>query len=93
MEAWSPLGGTGTTILGLPELESLGKKYNKSPAQIVIKWHLQRGVVPLPKSVHRERIFSNIDVYDFTLDSRDIELINSLNRNTRVGPDPDNFDF
>ena len=93
VEAWSPLGGTGTTILGLPELESLGKKYSKSPAQIVIKWHLQRGLVPLPKSVHRERIFSNIDVYDFTLDSRDIELINSLNKNTRVGPDPDNFDF
>lgn len=93
VEAWSPLGGTGTSILGIQELESLGKKYNKSPAQIVIKWHLQRGVVPLPKSVHRERIFSNIDVYDFTLDSRDIELINSLNRNTRVGPDPDNFDF
>jgi Aldo/keto reductases, related to diketogulonate reductase len=90
---WSPLGGTGGNIIDDTTLKELSDKYKKSPAQVVIRWHLQRGLVVIPKSVHQNRIVSNFDVFDFELDQDDIVRINKLNRNTRSGADPDTFDF
>ena len=92
-EAWSPLGGTGGNLLGSPVLAEIGAKYGKSAAQVVIRWHIQRGVVVLPKSPHAERIKQNFDVFDFNLTSEDMTDITALNTGKRNGADPDNFDF
>lgn len=92
-EAWSPLGGTGGNLLGSPVLAEIGAKYGKSAAQVVIRWHIQRGVVVLPKSTHVERIKQNFDVFDFNLTSEDMTAITALSTGKRNGADPDNFDF
>lgn len=92
-EAWSPLGGTGGNLLGNPVLAEIGAKYGKSAAQVVIRWHIQRGVVVLPKSTHAERIKQNFDVFDFNLSPEDMDAITSLNTGHRNGADPDDFDF
>ncbi|KFI48951.1 aldo/keto reductase [Bifidobacterium biavatii] len=92
-EAWSPLGGTGGNLLGEPLLAEIGAKYGKSAAQVVIRWHIQRGMVVLPKSVHAERIRQNIDVFDFALTADDMAAINTLSTGHRNSADPDNFDF
>lgn len=93
IEAWSPLGGTGGNLLQNPVLQSLAQKYNRTPAQIVLRWDIQNHTIVIPKSTHRERIISNYNVFDFSLDRADMDSIDNLNRNRRVGPDPDNFDF
>ncbi|WP_044088904.1 aldo/keto reductase [Bifidobacterium reuteri] len=92
-ETWSPLGGTGGNLLGNPVLAEIGAKYGKSAAQVVIRWHIQRGVVVLPKSTHAERIKQNFDVFDFNLSPEDMDAITSLNTGHRNGADPDDFDF
>ncbi len=91
MEAWSPLGSG--QCLQNEAISKLAHKYNKSNAQIILRWLLQRGIVILPKSVHKERIIENIKIFDFSLSNDDMNLINNLNENKRTGPDPDNFDF
>lgn len=91
VEAWSPLGQG--KILENPTLVEIGKKYNKTAAQVIIRWHLQNDIIVIPKSVHQDRIKQNIDVFDFELTEEDIKSINELNSNERLGPDPDNFDF
>lgn len=93
VEAWSPLGGTGGTLLEDPRLVDLTKRYGKSPAQIVIRWHLQRGVIVIPKSTHPQRIRENIDVMDFSLTQADMAAVDALDSGSRVGPDPDHIDF
>lgn len=92
-EAWSPLGGTGGNLLAEPVLTEIGAKYGKSAAQVVIRWHIQRGVVVLPKSTHAERIKQNFDVFDFNLSDEDMAAVTALNTGHRNGADPDNFDF
>jgi diketogulonate reductase-like aldo/keto reductase len=93
VEVWSPLGGTGGTILSDPVLQAIGKKYGKSPAQVVIRWHIQRNTIVLPKSVHQDRIIANLNVFDFTLSEDDMKQIDALHRNTRTGSDPETFNF
>lgn len=93
VQAWSPLGGKGTSLLTNECLAELGTKYGKSAAQIVIRWHMQRNVIPLPKSVNENRIRSNIEVTDFRLSEEDMARIRTLDENKRVGADPDNFNF
>ncbi|OZG66147.1 glyoxal reductase [Bifidobacterium hapali] len=93
IEAWSPLGGTGGNLLTDPLLAQIGAKYGKSAAQVVIRWHLQRGIVVLPKSTHAERIRENFDVFDFALTDADMAAINTLSTGHRNGADPDNFGF
>lgn len=88
VESWSPLGGTGGSLLSDPILASIAFKHNKSPAQIVIRWHIQEGLVVIPKSTHPDRIRQNIEVFDFELDNDDMSRIGNLNTNTRRGPDP-----
>lgn len=95
VEVWSPLGGSSgkANILKDETLLELAEKYHKSPAQITIRWHLQRGVIVMPKSTHRERIRANRQVFDFTLSNEDMARISALNQNLRTGSDPDNFSF
>ena len=93
VEVWSPLGGTGGNLLEDETLKMLAEKYGKTPAQIVLRWDIQRGVVVIPKSTHRERIISNQEIFDFELCGKDMKLIQDLNCCKRVGPDPDHFDF
>lgn len=88
-EAWSPLMRGG--ILENDTLKKLAGKYQKTVAQVVIRWDLQKGVVTIPKSVHKTRIFENADVFDFSLSDEDMKLIDSLDREERTGAHPDNF--
>lgn len=92
-EVWSPLGGTGGHLLDDLVLAEIALKYEKTPAQIVLRWDIQREVIVIPKSVHQGRIASNLDVFDFTLSDEDMKRIDQLNKDERVGADPDNFNF
>lgn len=91
LEAWSPL--MQGQLLENEDLQEIASKYGKSTAQIILRWDLQNGVVIIPKSTKEHRIVENASVFDFELKKEDMERINSLNENERVGPDPDNFDF
>ncbi|MGW0662128.1 aldo/keto reductase [Streptodolium elevatio] len=91
-EAWSPLakGGallTDTVITGIAE------KHGRTPAQVVLRWHVQQGTIVIPKSVTPSRIAENIAVFDFDLDQADNEAIANLDRGRRTGPDPDTFNL
>lgn len=89
LEAWSPLMQGG--LLEEPILVELAKKYNKSPAQIIIRWDIQTGVVTIPKSVKPHRIAENKDVFDFELSEEDMDKISALNQDQRMFADPDTF--
>lgn len=89
IESWSPIGGTGGDLLNDPTLQIIADKHKRTPAQVVIRWHLQLGLIVIPKSVHTERIKQNIDVFDFELDNDDMAKISALNTDTRRGPDPE----
>lgn len=90
-EAWSPL--MRGEILDVPLMKDLSKSYGKSEVQIVLRWNLQKGVVTIPKSVKKDRIVANADIFDFELSNEDMARIDQLDKGYRVGPDPDNFDF
>lgn len=92
LEAWSPLM-RGGELLNEPVLVEIGKKYGKTPAQVILRWDLQNDVVTIPKSVTPQRIKENADIFDFELTAEEMEAIDSLNQEKRIGPDPDNFDF
>jgi 2,5-diketo-D-gluconate reductase A len=89
-EAWSPLG-SGHGLLDEPVLGEIGTKYGKTPAQVVIRWHLQLGNVVIPKSVTPSRIRENLDVFDFALDDADMAKVSGLDSGRRTGPDPATF--
>ncbi|WP_067975683.1 aldo/keto reductase [Nocardiopsis trehalosi] len=89
-EAWSPLGQGN--LLDDPTIGKIADAYGKTPAQTIIRWHLQTGNIAIPKSVTPERIRSNFDVFDFELSSGDVDAISALNADQRFGPDPDTFD-
>ena len=91
LEAWRPL--MKGQVLQIPELVALGEKYGKNAVQITLRWMMQRGVVAIPKSGNRDRIFSNIDIFDFELSDDDMAIIDALDRNERMGRHPDNFHF
>lgn len=93
VEAWSPFAANKTDLFDEKILIALADKYEKTPAQIVLRWNFQRGVIVIPKSANEKRLKENIDVFNFNLSSDEIILINSLNKDKRIGADPDNFDF
>ncbi len=91
-ESWSPLGQG--TVLENPSLKAMARKHGRTPAQVVIRWHLDRGYVVIPKSVTPSRIRENFDVFDFSLDADDLAMIAALDRKDgRIGPDPETADF
>jgi len=92
VEAWSPLMQAGT-IFQDPALVKLAKKHGKTPAQIILRWDLQSGVVTIPKSAKENRIVENASIFDFELDAEDMRTINGLDRMQRLGPEPHNIDF
>jgi 2,5-diketo-D-gluconate reductase A len=86
-QAWSPLARGN--ILEEPMLEALAKKHGKSVAQVVLRWHIQRGVAVIPKSNSKERIIENMNVFDFELSAEEVSAITALNTNFRTGVDPE----
>ncbi|WP_415953583.1 aldo/keto reductase [Streptomyces sp. KLOTTS4A1] len=86
-EAWSPLG-SGKGLLEVPTIVAVAQKHGRTPAQIVLRWHLQLGNIVIPKSVTPSRIAENIDVFDFELDDEDLTALAALDEGKRLGPDP-----
>ncbi|MFX3636397.1 MAG: aldo/keto reductase [Candidatus Pristimantibacillus sp.] len=90
LEAWSPLMQGNLDVALLKEI---GLKYDKSPAQVVLRWDLQNGVVTIPKSVRKERIIENANIFNFELTEAEVLAINNLNEGRRYGSDPMTFNF
>ena len=81
MMAWGPLGGQGVEgIVKSEELSAIGEKYNKSAAQVALRWLTQRDIVAIPKSSHKERMAQNFDIFDFTLTDEDMAQIEKMNQ-------------
>jgi methylglyoxal/glyoxal reductase len=91
VESWSPLGGG--KLLADPAIGALAEKYGRTVAQLIIRWHMQRDLIVIPKSVHKDRIISNGQVFDFEIADDDMEYITSMNQDRRVGSNPDTFTF
>ncbi|QGV03943.1 aldo/keto reductase [Lactobacillus acetotolerans] len=90
-EAYSPLGTGG--LLGNETVGKVAKKYDKSPAQVLIRWSLQHGYLPLPKSVHAKYIKANTDIFDFEISSDDMKTLDGLHGAAKMAQDPDKTDF
>ncbi len=90
LEAYRPL--TNGKRMDNDTISTIAKKYNKTNAQVLIRWSLQHGCVPLPKSVHQDRVQENINVFDFELTEDDMSMIDALNENFRFSPDPNNLE-
>lgn len=90
-EAWSPIAQG--KVLGDRTIGAVAQKVERTPAQVVLRWHIQRGDVVFPKSVTPSRMRENFEIFDFELDADDTARITALNRNERTGPDPDTFDY
>lgn len=81
IEAWAPFGEGRGGLFENPVLLEIGKKYGKSAAQVMLRWHIQRGVVVIPKSTHYDRMVQNLDIFDFTLTEEDMDKITALDKN------------
>ena len=81
-EAWAPFGEGRGNMFTNPVLQEIGKKYDKTVAQVILRWQLQRGIVVIPKSTHKERMAQNLDVFDFTLTDEDMQDIAALDTKT-----------
>ncbi|MPQ98976.1 aldo/keto reductase [Modestobacter sp. I12A-02628] len=90
-EAWSPIAQG--KVLDDPALVEIAQRVGRTPAQVVLRWHVQRGDVVFPKSVTRSRIEENFAIFDFELGQGDVASIDALNRDERTGPDPDTFNY
>ena len=90
-EAWSPIAQG--KVLDDPAIADIAQRVGKTPAQVVLRWHVQRGDVIFPKSVTRSRVEENFALFDFELDQGDVASIDGLNRDERIGPDPDTFNY
>jgi 2,5-diketo-D-gluconate reductase A len=91
VEAWSPIARG--RALHDPTITEIAQRAGKTVAQVILRWHIERGDIVFPKSVSPARIRENIDIFDFELSGEDVEAISALNRNERTGPDPDKFDM
>ena len=92
-EAWSPIAQG--QVLGDPVVKRIAEVTGRTPAQVVLRWHIQRGDIVFPKSVTPQRIKENFEVFDFNLDDADMNAVSSLDKGEagRTGPNPDNFDY
>ncbi|HYI55632.1 MAG TPA: aldo/keto reductase [Microlunatus sp.] len=89
-EAWSPIAQGG--VLEDPTIVTIAERLDRTPAQVTLRWHLQRGDIVFPKSVTESRVRENFALFDFELTDADLAAISALNRDERTGPDPDAFD-
>lgn len=92
-EAWGPLGQGKGNVMEDPVLIKIAEAHNKSVAQVILRWHLQRDIIVIPKSVHAERIAQNIDVFDFKLTDEEMSMIASIDKNQRGSGDPNDEEF
>lgn len=102
-QAWSPIGGVYTNhpsdpaqpvrLLDLPAIRTIAARLGKSPAQVVLRWHIQNGTIIIPKSVHADRIAENMAIFDFALDAADMAAIDALDQGLAGGIDPEVFDL
>jgi 2,5-diketo-D-gluconate reductase A len=90
VEAWAPLARGA--VASDPTIASIARRVGKTPAQVILRWHIERGDIVFPKSVTPARIRENIAIFDFELSGEDVEAISALNRDDRTGPNPDKFD-
>jgi len=88
-ESYSPLGGSGASLLKAPLLVQLGEKYDKTPAQLVLRWHIEQGLVVIPKSGQPDRMLENLDIFDFALDPQDLAELAILDEGPGAGNDSD----
>jgi 2,5-diketo-D-gluconate reductase A len=88
-EAWSPIAQGG--VLADPVIVDVANAVGKTPAQVVLRWHVQLGSIVFPKTVNPDRMRENFEIFDFELSDEDMERISQLNRNERTGPNPDTF--
>lgn len=93
VEAYTPLARNDDRLQKNLILKELAKKYNKSIQQIILRWHIQLGLIPIPKSLNPQRQLQNINIFDFSLTKEEIQNIDSININSRLRFDPDNLDF
>lgn len=93
VEAYTPIARYDDRLVRLPLLKRLEKKYNKTFVQIILRWHVQNGVIPLVRSLTRSHQQENFDIFDFELDAEDMKAIDGININSRLRYDPDNCDF
>lgn len=91
VEAWSPL--MKGKVLELQELIDIGERYGKSASQVTLRWQLQHGIVTIPKSVQRDHLEANSQIFDFSLSDEDMQAIDSMDQGRRTGPDPATFGF
>ncbi|MFE5207139.1 aldo/keto reductase [Streptomyces sp. NPDC056600] len=91
-EAWSPLGA-GKGLLEVPAIAAIARKHGRTPAQVVLRWHLQTGNIVIPKSATPSRIKENFEVFDFSLDEEDLAAVRALDEGRRTGADPATFDM
>jgi 2,5-diketo-D-gluconate reductase A len=90
-EAWSPIAQG--KVLGDPAIVAIAERLGRTPAQVVLRWHVQRGDVVFPKSVSRQRMQENFELFDFELGTDDMATLTGLDRGERTGPDPDTFNY
>jgi 2,5-diketo-D-gluconate reductase A len=90
-ESWSPIGGQGADVLSAPEIIEIAARYERTPAQIVLRWHMQLGLVAVPKSSTASRIQENIHIFDFELSADDVAAISALDRGEDAAEDSDRF--
>ena len=91
IEAWAPLNRGSALENG--DIAAIGEKYGKTSAQIHLRWCLQKGIIPLPKSVAPQRMAENIDIFDFEISRGDMEFLDGMKGLGEVGKDPDNLDL
>ena len=90
-EAWSPIAQG--KVLDDAVIERIARRVERSTAQVVLRWHIQRGDIVFPKSVTPERVRANFDLFDFELSDADMTDITALDRDGRTGPNPDEFNY
>lgn len=92
-QAWGPLGMNKSNVLEDPVIKTIAQKHNKTAAQVILRWNMQRGVIIIPKTIRKERLIENMNLFDFELNAEQMNQISQLNQDKRMGPDPETFDF
>ena len=93
VQAYTPIARSDDRLIRLPKLKEIAQRHNKSCTQIILRWHIQKGIVPVIRSLSKEHITANLQIFDFFLSQEEIDTIDSFNINSRLRYDPDNCDF